>query len=241
MEMLRELGFCNGIENYSRILDGRAPGERPVLPARLLPGRLRLLHRRVAPDGAADRRHVRGRPLAQEHARGLRLPAPERARQPAADLRRVPPAHAADRVRVGHAERLRAQPLLADRRADRAADRRDRPRGRRPRDEEPDRRPDGGDPPARGGRGAHARDHAHEEDGRGPHRLPARVRLQGALPALRDRHARADPDHPRAAARRVRRARRREPPARGARPARRSRWWRSSTRTRRASCAARPR
>ena len=29
MEMLRELGFCNGIENYSRILDGRGPGERP--------------------------------------------------------------------------------------------------------------------------------------------------------------------------------------------------------------------
>ncbi len=29
MEMLRELGFCSGIENYSRIMDGRAPGERP--------------------------------------------------------------------------------------------------------------------------------------------------------------------------------------------------------------------
>jgi excinuclease ABC subunit B len=29
MEMLRELGFCSGIENYSRILDGRKPGERP--------------------------------------------------------------------------------------------------------------------------------------------------------------------------------------------------------------------
>jgi excinuclease ABC subunit B len=29
MEMLREMGFCNGIENYSRILDGRKPGERP--------------------------------------------------------------------------------------------------------------------------------------------------------------------------------------------------------------------
>ncbi|MET0616036.1 MAG: excinuclease ABC subunit UvrB, partial [Thermoleophilaceae bacterium] len=29
MEMMRELGFCNGIENYSRILDGRQPGERP--------------------------------------------------------------------------------------------------------------------------------------------------------------------------------------------------------------------
>src|SRR5213075_1121628 len=29
MEMLREVGFCNGIENYSRILDGRTAGERP--------------------------------------------------------------------------------------------------------------------------------------------------------------------------------------------------------------------
>jgi excinuclease ABC subunit B len=29
MEMLREMGFCNGIENYSRILDGRMPGDRP--------------------------------------------------------------------------------------------------------------------------------------------------------------------------------------------------------------------
>ena len=57
-----------------------------LLPARLLSGRLRLLHRRVAPDRAADRRHVRGRPLAQEHAGRLRLPAAERARQPAPDL-----------------------------------------------------------------------------------------------------------------------------------------------------------
>lgn len=29
LEMLQELGFCPGIENYSRHLDGRAPGERP--------------------------------------------------------------------------------------------------------------------------------------------------------------------------------------------------------------------
>ena len=29
MEMLREMGFCSGIENYSRILDKRQPGERP--------------------------------------------------------------------------------------------------------------------------------------------------------------------------------------------------------------------
>jgi len=29
MEMLRETGFCSGVENYSRILDGRNPGDRP--------------------------------------------------------------------------------------------------------------------------------------------------------------------------------------------------------------------
>ena len=61
---------------------------------------------------------------------------------------------------------------------------------------------------------------ADQEDGRGPDRLPARVRGQGPLPALRDRHPGADPDHPRPAARRVRRPGRRQPAARGARPAR---------------------
>ncbi len=29
IEMLKEVGYCNGIENYSRILEGRAPGEPP--------------------------------------------------------------------------------------------------------------------------------------------------------------------------------------------------------------------
>jgi len=29
MEMIRELGYCNGIENYSRYLSSRAPGEAP--------------------------------------------------------------------------------------------------------------------------------------------------------------------------------------------------------------------
>jgi excinuclease ABC subunit B len=29
LEMMRELGYCNGIENYSRHLDGRAPGQAP--------------------------------------------------------------------------------------------------------------------------------------------------------------------------------------------------------------------
>ncbi len=31
LEMLQEVGYCSGIENYSRILSGRAPGERPAV------------------------------------------------------------------------------------------------------------------------------------------------------------------------------------------------------------------
>ena len=29
IEMMREIGYCNGIENYSRYMDGRSPGEPP--------------------------------------------------------------------------------------------------------------------------------------------------------------------------------------------------------------------
>src|SRR3989440_4846868 len=37
MEMLREMGFCSGIENYSRILDGRTAGARPYCLIDYLP------------------------------------------------------------------------------------------------------------------------------------------------------------------------------------------------------------
>ena len=40
MEMLLELGFCNGIENYSRHPRRPAAGRAAVHAARLLPGRL---------------------------------------------------------------------------------------------------------------------------------------------------------------------------------------------------------
>lgn len=29
LEMIKELGHCSGIENYSRYFDGREPGQRP--------------------------------------------------------------------------------------------------------------------------------------------------------------------------------------------------------------------
>ena len=36
MEMMRELGYCSGIENYSRIISDRPAGTRPYDPAGLL-------------------------------------------------------------------------------------------------------------------------------------------------------------------------------------------------------------
>jgi len=37
LEMIREVGFCNGIENYSRYFDGRAPGTPPFTLLDFLP------------------------------------------------------------------------------------------------------------------------------------------------------------------------------------------------------------
>ena len=50
IEMMRQVGFCYGIENYSMHIDGRVAGEPAALPARLLPRRLPHRHRRVARD-----------------------------------------------------------------------------------------------------------------------------------------------------------------------------------------------
>ncbi len=38
VEMLRELGYCSGIENYSRYFDGRKPGSRPFCLLDYFPG-----------------------------------------------------------------------------------------------------------------------------------------------------------------------------------------------------------
>ncbi len=142
IEMLKELGFTSGIENYSRILDGRPAGQPAAHADRLLPRRLRRLRRRVPPDDPADRRHVRRRPLAQADADRLRLPAALGDRQPAAQVRRVPRAGRPAGDGLGDAGAVRAGRVDPDRRADRSPDRDHRPRDRGARDEEPDRRPD---------------------------------------------------------------------------------------------------
>ena len=43
IEMIRELGYCQGIENYSRYLSGRAPGEAPPTLFEYLPDNALIL------------------------------------------------------------------------------------------------------------------------------------------------------------------------------------------------------
>ena len=38
IEMMREIGYCSGIENYSRYMDGRKPGEPPYTLLDYFPG-----------------------------------------------------------------------------------------------------------------------------------------------------------------------------------------------------------
>ena len=196
--MMRELGYCTGIENYSRHLSRREPGEPPVDAARLLPAGLAARRRRVAHDDPAGRRHVQERPDAQGDPGRLRVPAAVGARQPAADLRGVrgdrPPGDLHER----DARAVRARAEQADRPAAHPPDRHRRPADHGPPDREPDRRPARGDP--RSGRARRARPghDPDQEDGRGPDRLPQGARGQGPVPPQRGRHARAgrDPARP---------------------------------------------
>ena len=103
LEMLNELGFCKGIENYSRHLSGRNPGEPPPTLLDYLPLNALMIIDESHVTVPADRRHVSRRPRAQGESGGLRLSAPERTRQPAAQVRRVREDHAADFFRFRHA------------------------------------------------------------------------------------------------------------------------------------------
>ena len=218
--MMQELGYCNGIENYSRVLDGRAPGQAPFTLLDYFPGDFLVMidesHQTVPQIGGMYEGDRSRKEALVAH--GFRLPLAMDNRPLRFDefIERVPQAIFVSATPGP----VRDARLVQGRRADHPPDRPDRPRGRGAAHAPPDRRPAGRDPPARGGRRAGAGHDADEEDVRGPDRLPDRVGRPRALPALRDRHARAHPDHPPAAARRVRRARRRQPPARGPRPAR---------------------
>ena len=241
MEMLRELGFCSGIENYSRILDGRRPGERPYCLLDYFPDDFVCFidesHQTVPQIGGMYEGDRSRKQTLVDY--GFRLPsALDNRPQTFQEFLSITPQMVFVSATPGEYERSHSD---ADRRADRAPDRDHRSRGRGARDAQPDRRPDERDPRPRRARRAHARDDADQEDGRGPDRLPAGDGLPGPLPALRGRHARADPDHPRAAARASSTCSSASTSCARDSTSRRSRWSRSSTPTRRGSCAARPR
>ena len=240
VEMMRQVGSCSGIENYSMHMDGRSPGSAPNTLLDYFPEDFVLVVDESHVAVPADRRHVRGRHVAQAQPRRPRLPAAERDGQPAAAVGGVPRPDRPDDLPLGHPGQLRARQGRRRRQhgpADHPPDRPGRPRGRGQVDQGPDRRPDPRDPhPRRQGR-ARPGHHADQEDVRGPHRLPPRRRHPHPLPPLRGRHAPAD----RAAARPAAWASTTSSSASTccarASTCPRCRWWRSSTPTRRASCA----
>ena len=197
LEMLREVGFCSGIENYSRHIDGRAPGSAPYTLLDYFPDDYLVV---------IDESHVT---VPQLHGMyegdisrkstlvefGFRLPS-------AIDNR--PLRFEEFQERVGQVVYMSATPgpwelkvSRADRAADRPAHRPDRPGGRDPAHQGPGRRPDRGDPAPDRGRAAGAGHDADEEDGGGPDRLPDRDGDPRAVPPLGGRHDPADRDHPR--------------------------------------------
>ncbi len=184
LEMLKELGFCNGIENYSRHLEGRPQGSHPFTLLDYFPDDLVVFvdesHQTVPQlGGMYEGDRSRKQTLVDF---GFRLPSALDNRPLRFDefLHKVP-----QLVFVSATPgAVRAPPLEGGRRAADPPDLHRRPRGRAARNEEPDRRPAERDPAARGGRRARARHHADQEDGRGPDRLPARGGREGALPAL---------------------------------------------------------
>ena len=107
LEMMQEVGFCNGIENYSLHIDGREPGEAPYTLLDYFPDDFLLV---------IDESHVtvpqlhgqyEGDRSPQGDAGRPRLPAAVGGRQPPAALRRVLRARQPVRLPVGHAVALR--------------------------------------------------------------------------------------------------------------------------------------
>ena len=217
LEMMTEIGFCKGIENYSRHLSGRKAGEPPPTLIDYLPPRSLMF---------VDESHVTipqvGGMYKGDRARkenlvnyGFRLPS-------ALDNRPL---------RFDEFERLLPQTMFV------SATPADYEQTHSGQVVEQLVRPTGlVDPtlevrPAQtqvddllseinlrvGKARARAGDDADEADGGGPHRLPQRARREGALSPFRHRHGRARRDHPRPAPRRVRRAGRDQPAARRAR------------------------
>ena len=220
IEMMEQIGFCNGIENYSRHMDGRAPGEAPHCLLDYFPEDFLVVidesHVTVPQIGAMYEGDASRKRTLVEH--GFRLPS-------ALDNRPLKWEEFLERV--GQKVYLSATPGRYEMGiTDSVVEQVIRPTGLvdpaivvKPL-EGSDRRPARADPRAGGARRARSRHDPHQEDGRGAHRVPRGARRARAVPALRRRHAAARRTAHRTAAGRLRRARRHQPAARGPRSAR---------------------
>ena len=132
--MMKELGFTSGIENYSRILDGRAPGSPPHTLIDYFPDDFVVFvdesHQTIPQIGGMYEGDRSRKQTLVDY--GFRLPS-------AIDNRPLKFDEFLDAGRpagdgLGDAGPVRAKPRRAGRRADRPPDRDRRPRDRGPRD-----------------------------------------------------------------------------------------------------------
>ena len=142
VEMMRQVGFCSGIENYSRHIDGRAPGSAPHCLIDYFPEDFLLVidesHVTVPQIGGMYEGDMSRKRTLVDH--GFRLPS-------AMDNRPLKWEEFLERI--GQTVYLSATPgpyelgrgRRAAGRADHPADRAGRPGGGRQADQGPDRRP----------------------------------------------------------------------------------------------------
>lgn len=98
LEMLREIGYCSGIENYSRVFAGREPGSTPYTLLDYFPNDFITF----IDESHVTVPQVRGmtrRPRKKEESRRLRLPPALGIRQPPALLRGIREEARSDRSR----------------------------------------------------------------------------------------------------------------------------------------------
>ncbi len=109
LEMMQEMGFCNGIENYSRHLTGRPPGSKPFTLLDFFPRDFLLVidesHATIPQIGGMYEGDKSRKTVLVEY--GFRLP--ERARQPPARFPEFMDNDQPARLRQRHPGRVRDQ------------------------------------------------------------------------------------------------------------------------------------
>ena len=241
LEMLEEMGFCPGIENYCRHLDGRAPGEPPYTLIDYFPKtsccsstRATSRCRRSAACTAAT--------AAQGDAGRVRLPAALALDNRPLNFEEFEAQIGPGRVRLGHARRRTSwRSRRAGGRADHPADGADRSARSSPAGAGSGRRPARRDQRARRGGRARAGDDADQAMAEDLTDYYQERRRQGALPALRHRDASSASRSSATCARATSTCSSASTCCARGSTCRKSRWSPSSTPTRKASCARRAR